>query len=410
MNQLDDLLFSQHSLSDVIRGHEQKMLKEIDDIESNRLLNTSVEDLVQYFVDEYKIETPRIKEDEIAVDQLEAKVDVSRDHNRVIFDRSKPFFISGTSLIVYVPFLGDSELFKCRPSTYDYNPPRAKAQKNEVVLTFTRTDHDAAAAKSEIERSLNSIRKYLGWIANDVAPFNALVEDKARKRVEARREKLLSDQGLVAGLGIPLRKRADASQTYVVPTVQRKIPIPKPLASKAPYVPEPVLDIQEYEHILSIIQNMVAVMERSPAAFRTMGEEDLRQHFLVQLNGHYEGQATGETFNFEGKTDILIRVNGKNIFIAECKIWRGAESFKQTIDQILGYATWRDTKNAVLIFNRSKNLTNVLKQVPELVKTHPQFKRELGENDETSFRYIFHHRDDPNRELLLSVLVFDVPA
>ena len=50
---------------------------------------------------------------------------------------------------------------------------------------------------------------------------------------------------------------------------------------------------------------MVAVMEWSPRAFVGMGEEDLRQHFLVQLNGAYEGQATGETFNFEGKTDIL---------------------------------------------------------------------------------------------------------
>jgi hypothetical protein len=28
-------------------------------------------------------------------------------------------------------------------------------------------------------------------------------------------------------------------------------------------------------------------------------------HFLVQLNGQYEGQATGETFNFEGKTDMI---------------------------------------------------------------------------------------------------------
>lgn len=68
---------------------------------------------------------------------------------------------------------------------------------------------------------------------------------------------------------------------------------------------------------------MVLVMERSPHAFAKMGEEDLRTHFLVQLNGLYEGQATGETFNFEGKTDILIRVEGKNIFIAECKFWTG---------------------------------------------------------------------------------------
>jgi hypothetical protein len=29
---------------------------------------------------------------------------------------------------------------------------------------------------------------------------------------------------------------------------------------------------------------MVAVMEQSPKAFEQMGEEDLRTHFLVQLN------------------------------------------------------------------------------------------------------------------------------
>jgi hypothetical protein len=51
---------------------------------------------------------------------------------------------------------------------------------------------------------------------------------------------------------------------------------------------------------------MVRVMEQSPHAFATMHEEDLRTYFLVQLNAQYEGQATGETFNFQGKTDILI--------------------------------------------------------------------------------------------------------
>jgi hypothetical protein len=45
-----------------------------------------------------------------------------------------------------------------------------------------------------------------------------------------------------------------------------------------------------------------------------------------------------------GKTDILIRDNDKNIFIAECKFWGGPKLFKETIDQLLGYTSWRDTK------------------------------------------------------------------
>ena len=154
---------------------------------------------------------------------------------------------------------------------------------------------------------------------------------------------------------------------------------------------------------------MALVMERSPQAFKSMGEENIRQHFLVQLNGHYEGQATGETFNYDGKTDILIRGNGKNIFISECKFWKGAKVITETIDQLLGYLSWRDTKTAIFLFNKNKELSNVLSQIPEIVKNHPKFKREIKYNSETGFRYIFSHNSDSNRELYLTILVFDYP-
>ncbi len=94
---------------------------------------------------------------------------------------------------------------------------------------------------------------------------------------------------------------------------------------------------EEYEFILSTISNMVEVMERSPRAFENMEEENLRQHFLVQLNGQYEGNATGETFNYQGKTDIFLRVEDRNVFIAECAFWRGEKSLKDKIDQLLSY-------------------------------------------------------------------------
>ena len=174
----------------------------------------------------------------------------------------------------------------------------------------------------------------------------------------------------------------------------------------------PELDETEhYEHMLEVISNMAHVMERSPQTFVGRGEEDLRTHVLAQLNGQYKGQATGETFNYEGKTDILVRTDGQNIFIGECKIWKGAKSFKATIDQLLGYTAWHDTKTAIILFNRNKNTSTVLKHVPVLVKQHPNFKRAVGSyKHETGFRFILRHRDDENHELTLTVLVFDVPS
>jgi hypothetical protein len=156
---------------------------------------------------------------------------------------------------------------------------------------------------------------------------------------------------MVADLGFPITKRHGAPTTYAVPVQKRKPKIERPPSPSGKFLPEPALPMEEYENILSIMRNMVRVMEQSPKAFENMGEEDLRTQFLVQLNAQYEGRATGETFNFQGKTDILIRADeGGNVFIAECKFWSGEKQFLETIDQLLSYLTWRDTKTAILIF------------------------------------------------------------
>jgi hypothetical protein len=108
-------LFFQHTLYDVLRAQEQAMFKEIDSIEGNRLLNTSIDDLCDYFEQRYKIEALRLREDEITVDQNEVPVDVSRDPGRAIFDRSRPFYLKGTKVSFFIPFDGEKDCFKFRP-------------------------------------------------------------------------------------------------------------------------------------------------------------------------------------------------------------------------------------------------------------------------------------------------------
>jgi hypothetical protein len=386
------------------------MYQEIDGINGDAFLNTSVDDLCDCLEEKYKVDVPQLKTDDITQDPSEAQIDVSQDRTRVIFDRSRPTYVTGTRITFYVPFGGDPRMFNCRPSTYTTVSPYARIAGSDLLITYESTEQDPAAAKSFLDYNLTLTLRYLGWISGDVSRHNNSLREWARTKIEARRDKLLKDRGMVEALGIPLRKRQNASQTYVVPTVRKKLSVSRPPENTAPYAPEPTLDENAYESILSIISNMAAVIERSPHAFREMGEEDLRQHFLVQLNGQYEGQATGETFNFQGKTDILIRWNGKNIFIAECKFWEGPKSFRKALDQLLGYAAWRDTKTALLIFNRQKDFSAVLNKIPEVVMEHPNFKRELpyGES-KTQSRFVLHHPGDQNRELMLTVMAFDMP-
>lgn len=402
-------LFSHVDWFSVERNQFQKMKDEITTVNADRLLNTSVEDLAAYFVEKFRIEVPSLNKEEILVDQREANIDVSRDPSRWIDDRSRPVYVQGTEVEVEVPFSGEGEVFKIQPTTYSLSPPRAEIRGNTLILKISGTNLVADKIQQSVAQTLSEIESYLKTLRSNVAEFNQKLPPQAKSIIESRRQKLLADRSLVAGLGFKIKERDNMHRTYAAPEVRRKISPVMPAASTSPYKPEPVLLSADYEHILTVLDNMAHVMERSPSAFHSMDEEALRSHFLVQLNGHYEGQATGETFNYEGKTDILVRSEGKNIFIAECKFWGGAKKLIETIDQLLGYTSWRDTKTAVIVFNRNRDFSRVLSTISETAKAHPNFKREIIGSNETQFRYCFAHRDDSNRELLLTILAFDVP-
>lgn len=403
-----NLLFNDGSLSEFLESKKRELSKEIQEYNPNYILNVSIIDFCNYLYNKYELDAPVLDEEKINVDQQEKDIDVSKDPGRYIPDRSKPFYLKGTIISYFVPFSGDPNLFRYRPSRFSLNPPNGAIKGNELCVSFDGIDQDPEKVKQDFNSKLKEIKESLSWVENNIKQFNESLAKEIETKVKHRREKLLKDRALVANLGFPLRKRKDAPLTYVVPEVRRKITA-KPTASTALYKPEPALSMEDYEHILNVANNMALVMERSPNAFSSMKEEDIRQHFLVQLNGQYEGQATGETFNFQGKTDILIRHEGKNIFIAECKFWKGTKGLKDTINQIMNYLSWRDTKTSIFIFNRSRNLSNVLSKIPDIVKNHPNFKRQLKYRSETGFRFILHHKDDKNRELYLTIMIFEVP-
>jgi hypothetical protein len=403
-------LFSDEELRDVLETRMQAIFTEISSLKPDYILNVNLDDLHEYFERTYRYETPVFNLNDIYFEQREAKVDVSHDFNRAIFDQSQPFYIDGTSITFVVPFEGDPKLFSYRPSSFTTTLPYGQIKGRELRLQYQSVDHDVARIKSAFDQSLREIQQYLDFIRENIDHFNSSFMLDVKCRINERREKLIKDKGLAASLGFPMKIREGISETYSVPVAKKKLPIQLPPATTQPFRPEPALESQGYEQILSTMSNMALVLERSPQAFAGMKEEDLRTQFLVALNAQFEGQATGETFNYEGKTDILIRVNGRNIFIAECKFWTGSEGLKETIDQLLGYASWRDTKTAIVLFNRNKNLSAVLEKIPGSIAEHSNFKRRVDYQNETGFRFIFRQKNDPSRDITLSVLVFDVPT
>lgn len=386
-----------------------KMYQEVESIDANRLLNTAPSDSRDYFTAKYRIEPIRLLRDQWYADMRETQVDVRHDPNRWIDDKSRPVNVPGERVEVRVPFEGEAELLYSKADRFSTNPPRAVVERNELVLRYDTPADAPRDVRSLVDHTLAEIEKHIGWQAVMLAAHNDGLPGAAAQAIEQRRARLLAQSRRAMELGIPIKRRDDAPQTYTIPTTRKKVAPMLPQASSAAYKPEPAWAIEQYEQALKIMQDMTLVMERSPDAFKTMDEEALRQHFLVQLNGQFEGKATGETFNMSGKTDILLREGERNVFITECKFWKGPKAFGEAIDQLLGYTTWRDSKTAILVFNRGTDTSTVLAGVDSTAKSHSNFKRAVDWPHESGYRYVFHTNGDTNRELLLTVLVFHVP-
>ena len=403
-----EALFFSGPLFNAVRGRELSLKQAAAQIPPEQTLALSVEELAAQLVEQFRIEPLELAWGAMTQSSADTKVDVTDDPRRFIFQDDGRVLLSGTTVTFHIPFSGERDLFKFQPSTHTMNPPRGLVTGNELRLIATAPADRIEAIKGELEAEVAGVKLAVKRVNADVDSFNRGLPALARQVAQQRREKVIADVNLVASLGVPLRRREDAPQTYAVAPVRRAVT--RPATGRRTGRPEPALSAEIYEQIVGIVRGMATVLERSPKAFVGMREEDLRQHFLVQLNGQFEGDATGETFNFEGDTDILVRRDGRNLFIAECKFWDGPARLTSTVNQILGYASWRDTKTAIFLFNRERALTTVLSKVSPTIRAHSNFVREIAYGDETEFRFVLHHRDDAERELTLTVLVFEVPG
>ena len=404
------LLFCTYDLAGTIRNTQESMRQEIEKLDGNRLLNTAPTDLASHFFEKFRIEAIKLLREDWYADTTEIQVDVRHDRMRYISDTSRPVLVPGERTEVHIPFEGEAELFYSQSNMMSSNPPRAVIAGSELIFRYENPADSPGDVRSLIDSALQNIEQHISWQKPMIEGHNAALSGLALQAIEQRRARLLAQSQRASALGIPVRRRDDAPRTYAVPTTRRNAAPSLPPASSAPFTPEPTWAMDQYEQALKIVQDMAIVMERSPGAFKSMNEESLRQHFLVQLNGQFEGKATGETFNMEGKTDILLREGDRNFSIAECKIWKGPKAFGEAIDQLLGYATWRDGKTAILVFNRGVDTSTVLTGIDATMKQHSNFKRHVTWPHESGFRCVLSSKCDANRELILTVLVFHVPS
>lgn len=206
MPQNQDLLFNQIDLRAIAEVQKQKLIRAIDAYDPNKLLHSDMDSLCEMFEQEYKLEAPKLDRQSISTKQEEAQVDVSRDPNRFIRDRSKPFYVDGIRVTLYVPYSGNKDLFKCSPSTFTTTLPRAHVGDKEVVVYYELVSPNAQQVRTLFQRDLSEIEKHLSWVENDVSVYNEAIRSTIKARIEMRKQRISEVEGIATELGFKMRE------------------------------------------------------------------------------------------------------------------------------------------------------------------------------------------------------------
>lgn len=381
-------LFGDASLSDWLRDRQLHLKKLILGASEQDLLNRDVDEWGAELAERFHVERGQlVANDRYLADEGEAQIDVSGDFGRAIRDHTTPTYIAGRRVVLHVPYIGNPTLLRLRAQRFTTNPPRAVIAAGEITVAYEFPSDKRPDLKGEADRLVEQVNDHLEWQAGEIKAYNSQLKQFAEQVIGQRRERILADRQYLDDLGLPVRKRGDAPSTFAAPGIARR---PSPVSTRSVPAgrqvprPEPTLVKDFYEHILGVVRSMARAMERTPGDYASWDEEQLRDSLLVMLNTHYQGQATGETFNKEGKTDILVRVEDRNVFVGECKWWSGPAAFagadagdggdRSAVDQLLGYTTWRDAKLALVMFVGNKGIDQVIARAREALSIHPAFE------------------------------------
>jgi len=394
-------LFSEGDLGSSLQAAARKMAEQLEAWDADALLKAPEADVIDQLIEEGTARCPRLLRGNAWMPPpLETRQRFSEFGE--IGERRV------TQLVLVVPFDGEKVVFRLRANTFTINPPQViSLGDRELRIAVDGPTGDAAIVRALFEAQLDKIETCLEWSRNQIEEHNARIRAEVPGMVASRRAQLLATRNMQAEIGFSIPRRPDAD-TYTVPIKRRNLRPVRPAGTPAatPFTPEPAMADRDYQAALAVLRNSRNALERAPALAAKLDEEQIRDLLLVNLNAHFEGDAAGEVFNGGGKTDVLIRVEDRNIFIGECKIWGGPSTMDDALKQIFKYLVWRDTKAAILLFIRNKDITAVITKATQKIEAHPNYKRRGPSRTDDWIDFVMHAQDDVEREIHLALLPF----
>ncbi len=394
--------FDKQSFRDYQQSELKRIHHEIFQYGKEYIVNVDENEFVDHLVEKHTLEQLKIIEESEEI--LKPTEDFIEQPNRY-GERTR---IKAYSCSIKYFFNGSGVLFGLTPTriTNKTYPITINYIEKYVIVNFKMNGKDPNKFNTLKKQVYDSAFANIVNVNENAAIWNNELRSNVQQIFSRLKQEYLDENTFFEAIKVNVNDKSKS--IFTVPSIQ-KTPIVKPPLKSKTFSSEPSLSLEIYKDALKVIHDMGKSMERKPSTYRGKSEEDIRDFFITLLESRYVSTTTtGETFNKQGKTDILIKYeDGTNLFVAECKVWHGISEYFSAIDQLFErYLTWRDSKTAVVLFVKNNEITNVLDKIREETKKHQYFLREVKINNESSFSYIFHLPGDKNREVYLEVMAF----
>ena len=409
------------SVSDYLRKLYGELESEIDSFADEKIVNCDVGEWTEYLTEKYRVEPISFYVDYAtrSIQKTQIKRNNPWGHFGDVYGEPQFYMVDGCNIDYKVPFSGDDVLLKCTPSTYIMTsfeifgfqkPSNTNYGFITILLSYTNQemkgfgDNLEEKVNSDFRNQFSSFEKMSGYANDDIRSYNENLTSNVQQLLNKRREKADVFFSFSKALKIPLNLNSSSPNLTPIPLKKphrANLNEPKPHAQEQQFY----IDDSDFENIIKIIHLCGTALEESAKTFNQFNEEALRDYIKGMLSSHYENTVTGETFRRVGKTDIQIQREDKAAFIAECKVWHGIKLFSDAIEQLFCYATWKDTKLSLIIFNKeNKNFAGVQQQIQSWLKENCKSCKQWNSNIWDCVKY----REDTGRDVRLAVALYDI--
>lgn len=390
----------------------QEIVTEIESQPDEYFESVLLEEYAEYLISKYSLDDfPSLIWEEIQL--VFSETDVSGHNLPREFYVSDPNKTFKMKVVEYhVPIEGNTGLLRFRQSNVISTAViygTMAINGNILCLSFTDVYNDPTKIESNFNTSRNTIADKLNGVKSEFDAFNQDLPGFVKSEINKRVQKINHTNDYKSKFKYPIKKKNVPTAFESPRVVKKKRITPRPVGTTTATNNQRFITDEDYMHILSLLQDCGKNWEQHPEIYKGKGEEALRDQLIFVLAPNIEGVVAGEAYNKKGKTDIAIKHESNNLFIGECKIWKGPKVFVETIDQILGYLTWRDSKAAIMMFVPNQDISNVIKAANEAAKKHPNFVRELETVNEGWKNYRFHLENDTGTYLTIAVQLYHLP-